>query len=306
MWVPLLFATAMASSLTGLLYMLIMSRRDKSQQRLNSLANEPELDQELLTRLRHMMRTTLPSVGKPLMPDDGEERSQLAARLLQAGLYSPTAMPIFLGVKLLMIAGPILVSILLAFCGLLTMETALIAGSMLGVLGLIAPSFWLDKKKKHRQIQLRRALPDACDLIVICLSGGLSLIAAIGRVITEIEAPHPLLAAELKIVSREVQLGNRLADSLQKFGFRSDLAELQNLAAVVMTAEKYGSSMIRTLENFSETLRLKRQQQAEAMAQKAATKVLLPTLLFIFPAILLVILGPAMIGVAETFAQMRR
>jgi tight adherence protein C len=177
---------------------------------------------------------------------------------------------------------------------------------MLGVSGLIGPSFWLDRRKSQRQVALRRSLPDACDLIVICLSGGLSLIAALVRVVEELQTAHPLLAAELRIVEREVQLGNRLADSLQKFGNRSDLAELQNMAAVVMTAEKYGSSMTRTLEKFSETLRLKRQQYAEAMAQKAATKVLFPTLLFIFPAILLVILGPAMIQVMEVFGNLQR
>ncbi len=306
MWVPLLFATAMASSLTGLLYMLIMGRRDRSQQRLNKLNSETELNQELLTRLHHMMQTTLPSVGKPLMPDDAEERSRLAARLLHAGLYSPSAMSAFLGVKFLLIAGPLLLAVILAFAGLFPMEKALIGGSMLGILGLIGPSFWLDSRKTQRQIQLRRSLPDACDLIVICLSGGLSLMASISRVVGEMQAAHPLLAAELRIVEREVQLGNRLAESLQKFGNRTDLAELQNMAAVVMTAEKYGSSMTRTLEKFSETLRLKRQQRAEAMAQKAATKVLFPTLLFIFPAILLVILGPAAIQVSETFASMKQ
>ena len=177
---------------------------------------------------------------------------------------------------------------------------------MAGVFGLIAPSFWLDRRKTFRQTALRRSLPDACDLVVICLSGGLSLIAAVARVVEELQAAHPLLAAELRIVEREVQLGTKLAESLQKFGSRSDLPELQNLAAVVMTAEKYGSSMARTLDKFSEGLRLKRQQYAEAMAQKAATKVLFPTLLFIFPAILLVILGPAMIQVNEIFGNLQK
>jgi tight adherence protein C len=125
-------------------------------------------------------------------------------------------------------------------------------------------------------------------------------------VVDELKTAHPLLATELRIVEREVQLGHKLADALGKFGNRSDLPELQNLAAVVMTAEKYGSSMTRTLDKFSETLRLKRQQAAETQAQKASTKVLFPTLLLIFPVIMLIILGPAMIQVYRMMSQMQR
>lgn len=308
MWVPVLFASAMASGLTGLLYMLLRKRTERTEMRLRTLqqsASSPD-DPALVENLRQIVHTTLPRVGQTLIPKDSEERSKLATRLLHAGLYSPNAMPLFLGFKFFLIASPLLISIALAISGMFPMEKALICGSMFGVFGMIAPSFWLDRRKTRRQTALRRALPDACDLIVICLSGGLSLIAALVRVVEELQTAHPLLAAELRIVEREVQLGTRLAESLQKFGNRSDLAELQNLAAVVMTAEKYGSSMTRTLDKFSESLRLKRQQYAEAMAQKAATKVLFPTLLFIFPAILLVILGPAMIQVNEIFGNLEK
>jgi tight adherence protein C len=306
MWVPVLFAAAMASGLTGLLYMLLRKRTERTELRLRTLNQSAATadEQHIAHNIRQIVQTTLPKVGKTLVPADEAERSKLATRLLHAGLYSPGAMSAFLGVKFFLIASPLIMAITAAFSGLLPMEKALIGGSMVGVFGMIAPSFWLDRRKSNRQTALRRALPDACDLIVICLSGGLSLIAALVRVVEELQTAHPLLAAELRIVEREVQLGTRLAEALQKFGNRTDLAEIQNLAAVVMTAEKYGSSMARTLEKFSETLRLKRQQYAEAMAQKAATKVLFPTLLFIFPAILLVILGPAMIQVYEIFGNL--
>lgn len=308
MWVPVLFAAAMASGLTGLLYMVLKKKTERTDQRVAGLSRtgrESE-DPELVGNLKQIVQKTLPKIGNTMLPDTAEERSKLATRMMHAGLYSPNAMAIFLGVKFFLIAGPMVISILVAMLGVFPMEVALLVGSMLGVSGLIGPSFWLDRCKAQRQMALRRSLPDACDLIVICLSGGLSLIASLVRVVDELRAAHPLLAAELRIVEREVQLGAKLADSLQKFGSRSDLPELQNMAAVVLTAEKYGSSMTRTLEKFSETLRLRRQQYAEAMAQKAATKVLFPTLLLIFPAILLVILGPAMIQVLEVFANLKR
>lgn len=306
MWVPVLFAAAMSSGLTGLLYMFVRRQSERSDKRVAKLSEGDKIvdERELVENLTRIVHQTLPKVGQTLIPDDDQERSKLKTRLLHAGLYSPNAMPIFLGVKFLLMAGPLLFGIVLAAFGAFSMPHALLAGSVAGLLGLVGPSFWLDRRKARRQLLLRRALPDACDLIVICLSGGLSLIAALVRVVEELQTAHPLLAAEMRIVEREVQLGHKLADSLLKFGNRSDLPELQNLAAVVMTAEKYGSSMTRTLEKFSESLRLKRQQYAEAMAQKAATKILFPTLLFIFPAILLVILGPAMIQVLQVLGNL--
>jgi tight adherence protein C len=308
MWVPVLFAAAMSSGLTGLLCMFVRRKSEQLDKRVATLSHgEKDVDEgQLVGNFSRIIQDTLPKVGKTLIPDDDKERSKLKTRLLHAGLYSPNAMPIFLGVKFLLMAAPLLFGVVFAAFGTIAMPKALLAGSVVGLSGLIGPSFWLDRRKAHRQLMLRRALPDACDLIVICLSGGLSLVASLVRVVEELQAAHPLLAAELRIVEREVQLGHKLADSLLKFGTRSDLPELQNLAAVVMTAEKYGSSMTRTLEKFSESLRLKRQQYAEAMAQKAATKILFPTLLFIFPAILLVILGPAMIQVMQVLGNLQR
>ncbi|MFN9199399.1 MAG: type II secretion system F family protein [Planctomycetaceae bacterium] len=306
MWVPVLFAAAMSSGLTGLLYMFVRRKSERSDKRVATLSEGAKVvdERELVENLTRIIHQTLPKMGQTLIPDDDQERSKLKTRLLHAGLYSPNAMPVFLGVKFLLMAAPLLFGIVFAAFGAFSMTHALLVGSVTGLFGLVGPSFWLDRRKAHRQLLLRRALPDACDLIVICLSGGLSLIAALVRVVEELQTAHPLLAAEMRIVEREVQLGHKLADSLLKFGNRSDLPELQNLAAVVMTAEKYGSSMTRTLEKFSESLRLKRQQYAEAMAQKAATKILFPTLLFIFPAILLVILGPAMIQVMQVLGNL--
>jgi tight adherence protein C len=306
MWVPVLFAAAMSSGLTGLLYMFVRRKSERSDKRVATLSEGAKVfdERELVENLTRIVHQTLPKMGQTLIPDDDQERSKLKTRLLHAGLYSPNAMPVFLGIKFLLMAAPLLFGIVFAAFGAFSMTHALLVGSLTGLFGLVGPSFWLDRRKAHRQLQLRRALPDACDLIVICLSGGLSLIAALVRVVEELQTAHPLLAAEMRIVEREVQLGHKLADSLLKFGNRSDLPELQNLAAVVMTAEKYGSSMTRTLEKFSESLRLKRQQYAEAMAQKAATKILFPTLLFIFPAILLVILGPAMIQVMQVLGNL--
>jgi tight adherence protein C len=150
----------------------------------------------------------------------------------------------------------------------------------------------------------RRALPDALDLMVICLEGGLSLPAALKRISAELRTAHTELAAELAIVQREIQLGRSPGDALKQMGIRSDLEEVRSLSSVITQAEKFGASLVKSLRVHSETLRLKRQQRAEEMGAKAATKVLFPTLLFIFPAIFVVILGPAAIQIMKTLGSM--
>jgi len=164
---------------------------------------------------------------------------------------------------------------------------------------MIGPSFWLDRRKKARQMAFRRALPDALDVLVICLEGGLSLMAAFKRVAGELRTAHPPLAAELLIVEREVQLGRQTGEAMRQFGERADLEEVRNLASVITQSERFGASLVKALRVHAETLREKRLQHAEEMAQKAATKILFPTLIFIFPGVFIVILGPAVIRIME-------
>ena len=114
----------------------------------------------------------------------------------------------------------------------------------------------------------------------------------------------PLLAFELNLVQREIQLGSSPGESLQKMGVRTDLEEIRSMASVITQAERFGASLVKSLRVHAETLRTKRQQYAEEMAAKAAVKVLFPTLLFIFPAIFVVILGPAAYQIMEQLGQM--
>jgi tight adherence protein C len=119
----------------------------------------------------------------------------------------------------------------------------------------------------------------------------------------ELKNTHPLLASELNIVQREIQLGQSSGESLAHLGERSDLEEIRSLAAVITQADRFGASLVKSLRVHADTLRLKRQQRAEEMAQKAGTKILFPTLLFIFPAIFVVILGPAAIQIMDMLGK---
>ena len=244
------------------------------------------------TRSADFARTALPKMGAVLMPRSEEERTKLQTRLVHAGLYSRQAMVVFLGVKVLLMAGPAVLGRSIGVLGLVPVSHGLIFGCLLGAFGLIGPSFWLDKRKAARQTQFRRALPDALDVMVICLEGGGSLPSAIRRVAGELRTAHPLLATELNIVQREIQLGRSTGEALRQFADRSDLEEVRGLASVLLQAEKFGASLAKALRVHAETLRTRRVQSAEEMAQKAVVKLLFPTVLFIMPALFIAVLGP--------------
>ena len=307
---PLMIVIAflMAASVVGVVGLLIFDRNRRIESRLRELSetHKPAIASESTGVVARAVQRALPKMAQPLIPSEEVERSKLKTQLILAGFYNPQAMPIFLGVKMLLIVTPALLGLIAGGIGLVPTTYGLLGGACCSIVGIIGPSFWLDRQTAKRQSTLRRALPDACDLIVVCMEGGLSLGGALKRVVGELRTAHPLLADELNIVQRKVQLGQPLADALAAFATRCGLAELQSLASVVKSAEKFGSSMVHALQNYSETLRLQRQQKTEEMAQMAATKVLFPTLLFIFPAILIIILAPAAIQMLEVMKNMKR
>ena len=248
--------------------------------------------------------TTLPRMGTPFIPKDEEERTKLQTRLIHAGQYHRQAMVVFLGVKALLMIAPTFLGVAASLMGVVTLRQGLVIGGCLEIVGLIGPSFWLDHMKRKRQSNFRRALPDALDVLVICLEGGLSLSAGLRRVSTELRTAHPALATELAIVQREVQLGLTSGEALKKMGERSDLEEVRSLASVILQSERLGASLVKSLRVHSESLRHKRYQHAEEKAAVAATKVLFPTLLFILPAVFVVVLGPAAFHLIEMFGKM--
>lgn len=304
-----LIAFTLTCGLVLLGYLLLTGRLSRLDLRVGSLVEQRAASARGTAPANPIARwasATLPKVATPLVPKKEEERTALQNRLLHAGLYGRQAMYMYLGIKVFLILGPLAVIVPLMPLGLFSPTRALLAALTLGLVGLIGPSFWLDRRKAARQRAFRRALPDALDVLVICLEGGLSLPGALRRVASELRTAHPQLARELNIVQREVQLGHTPGEALLSFAERADLEELRSLASVISQAEKYGSSLVKALRVHAETLRQKRLHYAEELAQKAAVKVLFPTLLLIFPGILLVVLGPAVIKIGEMLLRMKR
>ncbi len=255
--------------------------------------------------LSKLLLAHLPNMGTPLLPTNEAQRSRLRQRLLEAGIYDRNALALLMGVKMLLMALPLALAAALALSGALTPSRAAAAGVFGIGLGMITPGLWLDYRKKSRQSSLRRALPDALDMLVLCVEGGMSLTGAVQRVTAELNTAHPLLGAEMDLVQREMMLGVSVGEGLQKLAARTDLEELRSLASVIVQSERFGASVAKALRIHADTLRLQRQQRAEELAQKAAVKILFPTLLCIFPAVFIVILGPAAFQLLAIFAQMK-
>jgi tight adherence protein C len=299
----ILAAFIMASSFTLLVFLLVGSGKNPLESRLKDLHDSGGTGQSARP-VGSLAQSALPKMGTALLPKNEEERTRLQTRLVHAGYYSREAMPVFFGVKVLLTMAPPTLAFLAGVAGVASMANCLIMGAFFGVAGLIAPSFWLDYCKSKRQTQFRRALPDAMDVLVICLEGGLSLPGAIRRVASELHTAHPALANEMNILQREMQLGLTAGEALRQFADRCDLEEIRSLGLVVGQAERFGASLVRALRVHAESLRDKRLHYAEEMAHKAATKMLFPTLFCIFPGIFIVVLGPAVIHGIEIFDRL--
>lgn len=300
-----LAAFGAVSGLVVLLAFLFGGGNNNVDERIKSLSQETKdrnrspLDDDLFDDGESRSR-----MGRMLMPSDAKSRNQIGERLIQAGLYKRNSTFFYLSVKAVLMLLPLTLGFAAYSLGVVPLTTALLGGAIAGLFGTIVPGFWLDSRKKKRQSELRRALPDALDVIIICLEGGMSLPGSFSKITSELRTAHPTLAAEMAIVQREIQMGRSTGEALRQFANRFDVEELRSMASVVLQAEKFGASVVKALRVHADSLRIKRQQYAEEMAQKAVIKILFPTLLFIFPALFIVILGPAAVDVMELMKKL--
>lgn len=302
----LVFVTFLAAcSLVLLVALVVGGGNQRIEARVQDLSGAGRPAPVQVKSVAGFARTTLPKLASPLVPDEEKQRTRLRGRLVHAGYYGRNAMGIFLGVKMLLMVIPLAVAAGAALWHAVPFLNAAAFGLAGSGAGMILPGVWLDRRKKSRQTTLRRALPDALDVTVICLEGGLSLQAAFQRVAVSLHTAHPLLAAELAIIQREIQLGRTTGDALRQFAERCDLEEVRSLAAVILQAERLGASIVKSLRVHAETLRVQRLQRAEELAHMAGTKMVFPTLLFIFPAIIFVVAAPAAFHVIELFASVK-
>jgi tight adherence protein C len=232
---------------------------------------------------------------------DSPTIKSLQAKLIQAGIYSERAIPLFLGIKL---GGLLVLPLLVVF--LLwdnTSQRALLVGIpiVLCTLGYILPNLILNRLVSSRQKKIREALPDALDLLVVCVEAGQGLDAAIKRVSEDLQDSSPIISQELLLVNLETMAGLERQQALKNLGERTGVEELISLCNVLIQSERFGTSIAQALKTQSDYMRTARRQRLEGMAAKTPVKLVFPMLLFIFPAIMVVLLGPAIIRLSEFF-----
>jgi tight adherence protein C len=237
-----------------------------------------------------------------LNPYQAADRSRIRQRLAKAGMYNPAAISRFVAAKLLLTVVSGGVAVGAGATGLLPMRMAIVAACVLAGFGFLVPSLWLDRAIARHHLALQRSLPDFLDLMTVCLEGGLSLQETIRRVSDELRVAHPTLASELGFVQRDIEVGATVDQALKRFAIRCDYEGVRTLSTFIREAQRFGTNITDALRSHADMLRSQREQAAEESAQKAAVKILIPTLLLIFPATFVVIVGPAVIQIHDAFA----
>jgi tight adherence protein C len=223
-----------------------------------------------------------------ILPRSSAEVSVVQKRLIRAGYREKNYVNIFYGAKVLV---PVVLCILATVTNLYKFGGFFVYVMALG-LGFLIPDFWLGNRIKARQTSLRLGLPDALDLIVICVEAGLGMDKAILRTAEELQLSHPAIADELGLVSVEQRVGQHRVNAWKNFGDRTGVESVRALASILIQADKFGTSVGATLRVHAETLRIRRRQDAEEQAAKTTVKLIFPLVLFIFPALFVITLGP--------------
>jgi tight adherence protein C len=232
-----------------------------------------------------------------VLPKSPAEISVLRQRLIRAGYRSDSAVTLFRGAKIVV---PLVLCVLAFTTGAGNYSPFFVYLIALG-LGYLVPDFWLGNRIAARQARIRRGLPDVLDLLVICIEAGLSLDQAVARTAEELNLAQPAICDELGIVVLEQRAGCPRADAWKHFAERTNVDSVRNLVSVLVQSEKFGTSIAKTLRVHSDTLRTQRRQKVEEQAAKTTVKLVFPLVLFIFPSLFLVTLGPAAITIMESF-----
>jgi tight adherence protein C len=274
------------------------SRSSRALERLEEL-RDPTLrnrEQSGKTGVGAVVDMAAPALSKALQPKTEIEQSALKTRLANAGYNSPTAPQMFLAAKFVMM---IVGAILGGACGLVhwgaTQKgwTSIVGGAGLG---FYLPQAYLLLATKTRKERIFLQLPDALDLLVVCVEAGLGFDAGMRRVCDELIDTAPELCGEFAMSNRHLQMGRTRRDVLHDLGVRTGVDDMRSLAAILIQADKFGSSIAQALRVQSDSMRVKRRQIAEERAQQTAVKMIFPLVLFIFPGIFVVLVGPAAIS----------
>jgi tight adherence protein C len=299
--VPLLVFGAFVLGVWALLS-LISQRNSRAQERLArisrpaSLVDLDDLKSSKRERFQGVMETAK-ALATPLMPKTELEQNALKLRLANAGFRSDSAVSVYLGLQFasLLVFFVLSLAWFVPYYGL-QRETMMPLATRIIILtgiGFYLPKIVLWYLRKKRMEEIFLSLPDALDLLVVCVESGLGLDAALRKVCEEMKGHAKVICEELSLCNFQLQMGRPRREVLHDLGVRTGVDDVRSLAAILIQADRFGSSIAQALRVQSDSMRTRRKQIAEEKAAKTAVQLIFPLVLFIFPGIFVVLVGPA-------------
>lgn len=305
--IPLLVFAGIVMAIWSVLSML-SNRNSKAMDRLARMGRprsvaEIDLDAGKKAEKYKGLVDAAKSIGSPLMPQTETEQNALKIKLANAGFRSDVAPMVYSGVRLACLATFFLISV-----SIFALGKPLSFGTLQGVvivtgIGFYIPSIGLWYLRSKRQEEIFLSLPDALDLLVVCVESGLGLDAAMRKVCEELNTHGKVISEEFSLANFQLQMGRPRREVLHDLGVRTGVDDVKSLAAILIQADRFGSSIAQALRVQSDAMRTRRKQLAEEKAAKTAVQLLFPLILFIFPGIFVVLVGPAAINIMETLLK---
>jgi tight adherence protein C len=289
----LLVAIALTIFFSIMLLLVVLHPGSSSSRRLRAVTATEWVATRRMQQ-RHNARQAVLRLARQLRERVGlSESERLRAKFFAAGLRTPGAMELYFAARML---GPVAAVIAASFVA---------SNTFLWVTGgaafaYLAPDFWLDHVIKRRRERIRRSIPDAVDLLVICVEAGLGLDQAMVRAGLELSLSHPDINDEFLQINREQRAGKPRMEAWRAMADRTGLPEIVAFTGMLVQTERFGTPIARALSTFADSLREKRRQRAEEQAAKTTVKMIFPLVLFIFPSMFIVLLAPAILDIAQS------
>lgn len=278
-----------------------LNRKNRAESRLEQIRNRmlgknnPVEKQSGLGSFTKFLEAASPKFGETLKPKSAKEVSKIKQKLASAGFRNENAVVLFTTIKTLTVLG------VFALAGGISVLTAgvttraIVATAIASMVGLLLPELVVGFIAKKRKQAIFLGLPDALDMLVVCVEAGLGLDQAMRKVCDELVNSHPIIAHEFKLCNQMLQMGQTRVNVLQDLGDRNGVDDLKTLASIMIQCDRFGTSVGTALRTQSEVMRTRRRQIAEEKAAKTAVKLIFPLVVFIFPGIFVVLVGPAAI-----------
>ena len=296
----ILFLFCMTGCVGAVVYLLLDRLLDKDDRKISQRLSERNAkpaersitgNHDPRSKPASPIRKIVLAMAKPFMPDKADKISSLRAKLAMAGIYDPAAGRSVVGWKFVGLGIGVFFGWVLGSMA----NVAFLGCAVAGLVGYLAPKMWLSSKISANQKAINLGLPDALDLMVICVESGLTIDSTLLRVGDELALSQPAIAREFGIAHTETRLGVSRQAAFRNMATRTGNVSVQGLAAMLIQADRFGTGIGLALRILAESMRVKRQNAAEELAAKASVKMSFPLVLFVFPATFIVLAGPTVI-----------